>query len=78
MAKQHSLSKAGIVAAVISCAVLLNHTDELASNTASAGDFGKQLICVAQDLTGGIVQMPLCTGEATQPAGSDPSSAQGD
>jgi hypothetical protein len=77
MAKQHSLTKGGLVAAVIAGGVLLNHTDELAQNASNAGNFGKELICVAQDLTGGMVQMPLCV-DSPAPASNAPASSQGD
>lgn len=77
MAKKYNVGVGGMVAAAIVGSVLLKHTDDLSENTSNAGNFGKDLICIAQDLTGGIVQMPVCV-DGPAPAATDPATGQGD
>lgn len=77
MAKKYNVGIPGMVAVAIVGSVLLKHTDELGDNTSSAGGFAADLICIGQDLTGGMIQMPICV-EGDQPAATDPASGQGD
>lgn len=74
--KTHTMTKLGFIGTIIVGATVLPHTDELAANTASVGNFFQQMACVVGDVSGGIVEMPVCEDIATKPATAPASSDQ--